>query len=349
MAVELIELVKAFVRPGSPEVRVVNGVNLSVGQGELVTLLGPSGCGKTTTLRMVAGFEEPTSGTIRIHGEDVTRVPPYRRHVPMVFQSYALFPHLTVRQNARFGLEMLGLGAKDADARIDAMARAMHLDGLLERGTHELSGGQQQRVALLRALVTEPKVLLFDEPLSNLDAQMRLSVRAEIRAMQQRLGFTSLYVTHDQAEAMAISDRVVVMEGGRVAQVGSPAELYCRPASRFVASFLGEANFVPATVTRAEGGKVMVDCAFGALELAGEAGAKTAQLVVRPEHLLLDASGTPARVLQCTFFGAEARCEVELSGLTLALQLPAPDPHALPKAGDAVRVKVRTERVHPLY
>ena len=223
-------------------------LTLDIAPGELVTLLGPSGCGKTTTLRMLAGLESPTAGRILIGGGDVTRLPANRRDVSMVFQSYALFPHMSVADNVAYGLESGGM--KPAAAR-EAAAAGLDLVGLAGLGKRlpsELSGGQQQRVAVARALVLEPQVLLLDEPLSNLDARLRRRVRTEIRELQQRLGFTAVYVTHDQEEALAVSDRIVVMKEGRIEQVGPPRELYEAPVSEFIADFIGEANVLPAEV-----------------------------------------------------------------------------------------------------
>ncbi len=261
-------------------------VTLTVEPGEFLTLLGPSGCGKTTTLRIVAGLEVPTSGRVWIGEEDVTDLPPHARDVSMVFQSYALFPHLAVFDNVAYGLRILR--KPDAEVR-RAVAEALALtglEGLERRAPAALSGGQQQRVAVARALALKPQVLLFDEPLSNLDAKLRKRMRGEIRALQQRLGITALYVTHDQTEALAISDRIAVMDRGRIHQIGRATEIYTRPATRFVADFIGEANFLPARVlgrdaagVRVEAGPVTVTVAEGA------AAAGPATLVVRPEAI----------------------------------------------------------------
>jgi putative spermidine/putrescine transport system ATP-binding protein len=222
----------------------VDGLDLAVREGELVALLGPSGCGKTTTLRMVAGFLPPTSGRVLFDREDVTELPAYRRSTGMVFQSYALFPHMTAAQNVAFGLEMRGLGAAERNARVEEALKLVRLSHLAGRLPRELSGGQQQRVALARALVINPKLFLLDEPLSNLDAKLRAEVRIEIRALQQRLGLTTLLVTHDREEALTMADRLVVMEGGRVRQIGSPRELYDEPSDAFVADFVGRCNIL---------------------------------------------------------------------------------------------------------
>jgi putative spermidine/putrescine transport system ATP-binding protein len=222
----------------------VDDLDLSVREGELVALLGPSGCGKTTTLRMVAGFLPPTSGRVLFDKEDVTSLPAHKRSTGMVFQSYALFPHMTAAQNVGFGLEMRGLGAAERNAKIEEVLKLVRLSHLAGRLPRELSGGQQQRVALARALVINPKLFLLDEPLSNLDAKLRAEVRIEIRALQQRLGLTTLLVTHDREEALTMADRLVVMEGGRVRQIGSPRELYDEPQDAFVADFVGRCNIL---------------------------------------------------------------------------------------------------------
>src|SRR5215470_6579494 len=220
----------------------VEAFDLDVAEGEFVSLLGPSGCGKTTTLRCVAGLEVPTSGRISFGEQDVTQLPPERRNIGMVFQNYALFPHMTVGENIGFGLQMRGLGHAAARTKVDAVIDMVQLGGFYGRHPHELSGGQQQRVALARALVIEPALLLLDEPLANLDAKLRDEMRMFIRSLQQRVRITTLYVTHDQAEAMTMSDRIVVMFDGRIHQIGSPREIYHRPATRAVADFVGQSN-----------------------------------------------------------------------------------------------------------
>lgn len=239
-AVELRQLVKRF----SKDVVAVDNVDLHIARGQLVTLLGPSGCGKTTTLRLIAGLEQPTSGQILLDDDDVSRLPAYLRDITMVFQSYALFPHMNVFENVAYGLRVKRTPADEMKQRVQAALDMVGLGELMNRHVTALSGGQQQRVALARALVIQPKVLLFDEPLSNLDAKLRRRVREDIRALQQRLGITSVYVTHDQEEALAISDVIVVMNLGRIEQIGNPHDLYARPQTRFVADFIGSANFL---------------------------------------------------------------------------------------------------------
>ena len=267
----------------------IPNLSLTIYPGELVTLLGPSGCGKTTTLRMLAGLEHPTAGRILIGGKDVTMLPANERDVSMVFQSYALFPHMNALDNVAYGLESSGLKKKEARERAEDGLELVGLGGFGHRLPAELSGGQQQRVAVARALALEPQVLLLDEPLSNLDARLRRRVRTEIRELQQRLGFTAVYVTHDQDEALAVSDRVVIMKDGEIAQAGTPRELYEAPASAFIADFMGEANVVDCEVLAAEGDRALIR--IGALEHripAKAARPGPARLAVRPNAITLD-------------------------------------------------------------
>lgn len=288
-------------------------LDLRIEPGQLVTLLGPSGCGKTTTLRMLAGLETPTEGSILIGGQDVTRQPANQRDVTMVFQSYALFPHMTVMQNVAYGLESGGMRKDEAKEAANKGLDLVGLSGFAGRLPSELSGGQQQRVAVARALVLEPQVLLLDEPLSNLDARLRRRVRTEIRELQQRLGFTAVYVTHDQDEALAVSDRIIVMKDGRIAQDGTPEELYERPASEFIADFIGEANVLPCTVLSVTGAEARV--ALGGIEFtlpAHGASPGPARLALRPGALKLGAaSGIPAMVLSAAYLGDHVEYDLE--------------------------------------
>jgi len=226
----------------------VDDVSVNIEQGQFVTLLGPSGCGKTTTLRLIAGFEFPTQGSIVLDGETINEQPPNVRDMAMVFQSYAIFPHLNVFENIAYGLKIQKMSRAEISQQVDRALAMTELEGLEERSPNQLSGGQQQRVALARALVMQPKVLLFDEPLSNLDAKLRVQMRSEIRRIQQELGITSVYVTHDQDEAMVLSDLIIVMDAGKIQQVGSAVDIYRRPVNRFVADFIGQANFLPVQV-----------------------------------------------------------------------------------------------------
>ena len=266
---------------------VVDGIDLDIAQGELVVLLGPSGCGKTTTLRMVAGFVAASAGDILLDGRSILALPPYKRDLGLVFQSYALFPHLSVARNVAFGLEMRGMDRAARQARVAAMLRLTRLEALADRLPKQLSGGQQQRVALARALAIEPRVLLLDEPLSNLDAALRAEVGRDIRLLQRSSGLTTVMVTHDQDEAMAMADRLVVMKDGRVQQTGTQEDLYERPLTPFVAGFIGRSNMTPGAL---DGGAFRVEAA--ALALAGRyAGAGPSTLALRPERLTLAPPG----------------------------------------------------------
>ncbi|RCW81758.1 ABC transporter ATP-binding protein [Paracoccus lutimaris] len=298
----------------------VPNLNLKIEPGQLVTLLGPSGCGKTTTLRMLAGLETPTEGAILIGGQDVTRLPANRRDVTMVFQSYALFPHMSVLDNIAYGLESGGM--KAAEAR-DHAARGLDLVGLAGRGDRlpsELSGGQQQRVAVARALVLEPQVLLLDEPLSNLDARLRRRVRTEIRELQQRLGFTAVYVTHDQDEALAVSDRIVVMKDGHIAQDGAPRELYEAPASEFIADFIGEANVIDCQILSVAEGQARIGVGGAELTLPARKGRPgAARLAVRPNafHVRTDGPGLEGRVTSAAYLGDHIEYEIDTAAGSL--------------------------------
>lgn len=253
-AVEARGLTKMF---GS--LRAVDDVSFEIEEGKFFSLLGPSGCGKSTTLRMLAGFEQPTEGAVYIDGRDVSDVPPYNRDVGMVFQSYALFPHKTVGENVGFGLKMEGVPTEERTERVADILELVGLPGIEDRSPNELSGGQQQRVALARALVIEPEVLLLDEPLSNLDLKLRKEMQFELKRIQEELGITTVYVTHDQEEALSMSDELLVLNDGHAEQIGSPTEVYNRPVNRFVADFMGESNILPARLTEADGETVSVE------------------------------------------------------------------------------------------
>jgi iron(III) transport system ATP-binding protein len=280
---------------GQPGSHAVKALDLTIEAGTLVTLLGPSGCGKTTTLRMLAGFETPTNGQIVLEGRDVTNTPVNKRGIGMVFQSYALFPHMSVRDNIAFGLKVMNVDGAERESRVREVLELMHLAPYADRAPAQLSGGQQQRVALARAVVIQPKVLLFDEPLSNLDAQLRERMRDELRALQQRFGITSLYVTHDQSEAMAISDRVVVMREGVIEQDDAPAAIYARPETAFVAEFMGRANILNANVNRVERDEVMAIIAGAPIVMprAGQTVSPGQDIpcVIRPEQISIDPNG----------------------------------------------------------
>jgi putative spermidine/putrescine transport system ATP-binding protein len=266
---------------------VVQDFNLDVERGEFVSFLGPSGCGKTTMLRIVAGFEEPSAGMVMVGGKDVTNLKPNQRDIGMVFQAYALFPNLTVAQNIGFGLKVAGVPRAESDARVAEMLSIIKLPEFGARYPYQLSGGQQQRVALARALAPKPKLLLLDEPLSALDAKVRVSLREEIRSIQKKLGITTIFVTHDQEEALSMSDRIVVMYGGKAEQVGTPFEIYNKPATRFVASFVGTLNILEGTVCDPASGTVSINGSEIALKRAldGKAAGDEISLALRPEAI----------------------------------------------------------------
>ena len=281
--------------------RVLNSVSFNVDSGKLVVLLGPSGCGKSTTLRLIAGLDQVSTGRIDIAGRDVTELPPSKRSVAMVFQSYALFPHMTVRDNILFGLQVRKVPPTEREARLKRAVEVLGIGHLLDRKPSQLSGGQQQRVALGRAIVAQTPVCLMDEPLSNLDAQLRGEMRREIRALQQRLGMTMVYVTHDQVEAMTMADQVVLMNAGRIEQMGPPDELYARPRTVFAARFIGTP---PMNVISAA--KLAAD--FARPPMAGEL-----LLGVRPEHVRLAAGGIPAEIVAVEYLGADSLLDVRIA------------------------------------
>ncbi|MEA4882432.1 MAG: ABC transporter ATP-binding protein [Clostridia bacterium] len=305
---------------------VVRDLHLDIKPGTMTTFLGPSGCGKTTTLRMIAGFQEPDHGRISIGDRDITDVPAYRRNTAMVFQEYALFPHMTVAENVGYGLLVRGIRADERKRRVRAALELVELDGMGDRFPGQLSGGQQQRVALARALIVEPDALLLDEPLSNLDAKLRESVRMELHRIQRRTGITAIYVTHDQEEAFALSDEVVVMSEGRIQQAGPPDEVYYHPANRFVAEFVGTINLAPALVTEVSGSVAAMQCASAEVVATGltrpiRAG-QTVVIGVRPESVQLcsvgeplpteDANVLPGRIAGAAFLGHKLRYTVEV-------------------------------------
>ena len=329
------------------QVLAVDDVSLEVSEGEFVTLLGPSGCGKSTLLRMVSGFIEPTAGDIRLHGNSVLGVPPHRRNTSMVFQDYALFPHRTVAQNLAFGPRMRKMAKAEIAKRVEAMLELLGLPGMGGRRIGEISGGQQQRVALGRALIVEPAVLLLDEPLGALDFKLRKQMQSELKRIQRRVGITFIYVTHDQEEAITMSDRVAVMNAGRIEQCATPEEVYRRPGSAFVADFVGEANLMPCRVDTVDG------AALGLVNQAGEsfnAGAHDSleigvgdrvTLVVRPENIALETApdtafnGVRATVDDVVFTGATVMISARLAdGSTLAISVKPGQ--TLPEAGAAV-------------
>ncbi|RJL21739.1 ABC transporter ATP-binding protein [Bailinhaonella thermotolerans] len=291
-AIELTGVVKEYSGHGEV-VRAVRGVDLAIEEGEFFSLLGPSGCGKTTTMRMIAGFEEPTRGVVRLHGQDVTDVPPAKRDVNMVFQSYALFPHMSVYENVAFGLRRRGVDRDELDRRVREMLEIVDLAGREKRRPRELSGGQQQRVALARALVNRPRALLLDEPLGALDLKLRQAMQIELKRIQREVGITFVYVTHDQGEALTMSDRIAVMNDGLVEQLAPPREVYERPATRFVAGFIGTSNLFSGVVDRIADGLAVLRPGPGDRVLVPVEGkpaeGDTIDLTVRPEKIVITA------------------------------------------------------------
>ncbi|MEP7004172.1 MAG: ABC transporter ATP-binding protein, partial [Chloroflexota bacterium] len=314
-----------------------------------VALLGPSGCGKTTTLRCIAGFEDPTAGSIELAGKRIDLVPPDRRGATMVFQGYALFPHLSVFENVGYGLRVRHVGGDPLRARVAEALGQVGLAGYEQRRPQQLSGGQQQRVALARALILEPKLLLFDEPLSNLDAKLREQMRLEIRGLQQRVGITSVYVTHDQAEAMTLADRVAVMNEGRIAQLGTPRQIYDEPADRFVAAFVGHANFVGGTVRAQEGEELVVDALGGTRRTSAPAGAYLpgvqVDVMIRPEEVHVSPPETPntlpATVIATSFLGSAALYQLAVGDEQLVATVPMERGVPLQAAGSVVGLRIR--------
>ncbi|MBR3334103.1 MAG: ABC transporter ATP-binding protein [Clostridia bacterium] len=328
----------------------VHDVSLDIEPGSFVTLLGPSGCGKTTTLRMIAGFESPDEGEIYLGGEAINELTPNKRDTAMVFQSYALFPHYNVFDNVAYGLRLRKVPKAEITERVTSILKLVELSGMEQRMTNQLSGGQQQRVALARALVVEPGVLLFDEPLSNLDAKLRVQMRTEIRRIQQALGITAIYVTHDQSEAMAISDNIILMKGGVIAQMGSPTEIYYHPNSEFVADFIGECNFLPCTITGREGEDVVADV-YGHpvkvrsnhLEVGG------AEIVLRPEAVeIADQGQLPCKVELSCFMGSYQNYHVRVGDTLVKIADNCPIGKKTFQVGDDAFISFRSECAHLL-
>ncbi|MCC3372562.1 ABC transporter ATP-binding protein [Cohnella sp. REN36] len=335
-------------------------VSLDIPPGSFTTLLGPSGCGKTTLMRLIAGFDEPDRGEIRIDGARMNGMPAYRRRTPLVFQEYALFPHMTVYENIAYGLKLLKTPRAEIGRKTGEMLEMFGLTGLDKRLPKELSGGQQQRVAFARALVTGQRVLLMDEPLSNLDAKMRVEVRNELRELQQRAGITAIFVTHDQDEALSLSDRIAVFDKGRIRQTGTPWEVYFKPDNAFVADFVGTANFIPGEVAGVEGTEIVVRCAPSLLRV--DAGGRAFRpgdrvtLVVRPECISIsageadgdaeEANGWSGETLGSTFLGRMIRYRVRCGPLTCIVD--DADPSARGFLSGPVRLRLHPGKIHVL-
>ncbi len=323
-------LVLENLRKSFGNVHVLHGIDMALASGEMVVIVGESGCGKSTLLRLVAGLETPTEGRIVLDGEDVARRDPAARDIAMVFQNYALYPHMTVFENMAYGLRIRGMAKSEITRRVDEAAEMLGLKPMLARRPRQLSGGQRQRVAMGRAIVREPKLFLFDEPLSNLDAKLRLTMRGEIRQLQRRMGVTSLYVTHDQVEAMTLGDRLLVMNKGRPVQLASPMEVFERPADRFVAGFIGAPamNFLPATLSHDGSLATLTDGTT--IPLPGRRRDGPITLGIRPEHLELAPQGLALRVQLVELLGSETVVIGRLAnGDPISIRVPGPPPAAL--------------------
>jgi iron(III) transport system ATP-binding protein len=348
MNLTLKNIVKEFQSPDKKKMKAVDNITLQLEDGKFHTLLGPSGCGKTTLLRMIAGFEHPTSGDIIFEGKRLNDLPPQQRGFSMVFQSYALFPHMNVVENISYGLKIKKLSKEEIRSRVRKAIDMLSLHGQEEKHPNQMSGGQQQRVALARAMVMEPKIILFDEPLSNLDAKLRLHMRAQIRALQKRLGITAIYVTHDQEEAMAISDQIIVLNKGRIEQAGSPVDVYRKPATEFVAQFIGGANVL---TTRA-----LSQVKF---QLLGEdydfiedhiptPATGTGKVIVRPESIHIDRvqGRHTGQIEQSTFLGSKVSYVIECEGLKLAAEMPWTGREEIYSAGDKIKFGIEPTALH---
>ncbi len=356
IVVRFEHIVKVFSEGTRREVRAVDDFSLSVARGELVTLLGPSGCGKTTSLRILAGFESATSGNVYIEDKRVNDIPPQRRDTSMVFQSYGLFPHMTVYENVAYGLKVKHVPKGEIKRQVAEVLSLVGLEGLEPRSVGQLSGGQQQRVALCRAIVTKPKVLLFDEPLSNLDAKLRKGTREQIRRLQQELGITSIYVTHDQAEAMSISDAIAVMNAGRLQQLGTAEEIYSRPANKFVADFIGEANFLSAHVSAIENGRVQIRLFNKKMTVEQDSSTfspgEEVDVLVRPEAvdvLEADQGDVNATILFSHYTGSVVLYALSLPDKTrMEVQVANPKERGLLPVGKTVGLRLHRKSLHLL-
>src|SRR5437763_1384071 len=359
-AIELSGVVKEF-RARGEVIVAVGGIDLAIAEGEFFSLLGPSGCGKTTTMRMVAGFEEPTAGAIRLHGADVTDIPPNKRDVNMVFQSYALFPHMNVFENVAFGLRRKAVAKPEITRRVGEMLEIVDLAGRGERRPRELSGGQQQRVALARALVNHPRALLLDEPLGALDLKLRQAMQVELKRIQREVGITFVYVTHDQNEALTMSDRLAVMYDGRVEQEGGPQEIYEQPATRFVAGFIGTSNLLTGRVSRVAGERAVIEVSPDeriVLPVRRTAGpGDEVELTVRPEKILItsgppgtDGSALRGTVAEVVYLGTSTNFSVTTTtgAEMVVFQQNSASGHSRPARGDTVWLSWDPQHSYPI-
>jgi len=362
MSVKLVNISKIFKDQEDIQKKViaVDNVNLEIKEGEMVTLLGPSGCGKTTTLRIVSGFETPTKGEIWINEKMVNNIPPNKRDTSMVFQSYAIFPHLSVAQNIGFGLELKGWKAKEIEKEVKKIMKIMDFLELYKRRPDQLSGGQQQRVALARAIINKPSVLLFDEPLSNLDAKLRIQMRIEIRRIQKAFGITSIYVTHDQEEAMTVSDRIVIMNEGKIMQVATPFEIYSYPINTFVADFIGRVNFIPGKIKEKNEKKWIINFCCGKKEINNQTGkfkiGDNILIIVRPESLKMfypkngELYPIKGKVDKIVYLGPTIEYEIKIEGLERKINAVIYNPieEGFFKEGDLVNIDFNPKAVQIL-
>ncbi len=352
--VRLENVSKIYIDPKTnKEFKAVDSINVTMAPGDFITLLGPSGCGKTTTLRMIAGFESPDEGEIYLGDQAINSLTPNKRDTAMVFQSYALFPHLNVFDNVAYGLKLRKLPKEQIRKKVFDMLDLVGLEGMENRYTNQLSGGQQQRVALARALVVEPGVLLFDEPLSNLDAKLRVYMRTEIRRIQQQFGITAIYVTHDQSEAMSISDQIIIMNKGVIAQTGTPREIYYHPNSEFVADFIGEANFLRGQVAGLEADLMLVEVQGVKLPVARPASApavgQPCTLMLRPEAVLLQEQGVlPCKVILSCFMGSYQNYHVMVGDTLVKIADNYPVGRRVFQAGEQAWLDFGKDNVHVL-
>ncbi len=352
--VKLINITKIYQDPKTKkDFAAVDNITLDIKPGSFVTLLGPSGCGKTTTLRMIAGFESPDKGEIYLGDEAINELTPNKRDTAMVFQSYALLPHYNVFDNIAYGLKLRKFSKSEIEEKVMNMLELVELSGMEGRMTNQLSGGQQQRVALARALVMQPGVLLFDEPLSNLDAKLRVTMRTEIRKIQQKLGITAIYVTHDQAEAMSLSDEIILMNKGKIAQKGTPQDIYYQPNSEFVADFIGEVNFLEGKVISKKEERYIIDVNGVKLQSDTYAGTpelnQNCKIVLRPESIkLTDTGEIPCEVLFSTFMGAYQYYQVKTGNSVIKINDYNPKSRKTYKAGDKTYLTFDNTSLHIL-
>lgn len=348
--IEIKNLTKTFITKGRT-LNAVNNISLTIEPGEFVCLLGPSGCGKTTTLRMIAGFEIPTEGHILIENKDIAYLTPDKRDISMVFQNYALFPHMNVYENIAYGLKIQKKSKEEIETRVGNILKLMKMENFADRVPSQMSGGQQQRVSLARALIMNSGLLLFDEPLSNLDAKLRLHMRDEIRKLQQEVGITSIYVTHDQAEAMALSDKVVIMKDGEIAQVGTPMEIYQKPNSEFVAKFIGKANILTGEIVSKMENAMTLSIAganYEINEVSNKNVGDKVRVVIRPESVDFNKKDIKLKVVKSIFMGENHEYEVQYGDEIIELTLNNPYGKKVTKIGENLEFGFVLESIHIL-